>query len=265
MRLYASSTLLWGKTFEEMCQQVAKMGLQGIELWAEQAWHQHFSIDEIEKLIKQYGLKLSLHAASWDLNLCSLNKGIRRQSIHEIERSIAMASSLPALNVTIHPGKRTLTPAWTNWHMQCLQEAIDHLEEFAQLYGVTLSIELMESVNKEFVTIPDVMNELVENRTDTIMTTFDVAHIPIHADPLLYFKKLERINKIHLSDSRPDSYHVPLGEGQIQLIPILNEIVHHDLPIVLEGYDPNGQNQTLEKHVTYLRNCFLDEEKVMIR
>ncbi|MFT8319941.1 MAG: sugar phosphate isomerase/epimerase [Bacillus sp. (in: firmicutes)] len=261
MKLYGSSTLLWGKSFEEICKEFSSLGLNGMELWAEQVWHQHFSLDEIKKFTDLYELELTLHAASWDLNLCSLNSGVRQQSITEIGRSIQLASAIQAGNMTVHPGRLTLSRDWSDWHMQCLKESLDLIEDLGAGHEVTISLELMENVKKEFITMPDKMNELTRNRSDTIQTTFDVAHTPISINPLTYFKKLERINKVHLSDSRNDRFHVPLGEGQIHLSHMINELTDFEHPIVLEGYDPYGQNTTLKKHLTYLKQNLMGAEK----
>ncbi|WP_445486835.1 sugar phosphate isomerase/epimerase family protein [Niallia sp. 03133] len=261
MKLYGSSTLLWGKSWEEICKEFAGLGLSGIELWAEQFWHHHFSEHDVVRLADQYGLELTLHAASWDLNLCSLNKGIRQQSIAEVHRSIELASAIQAVNMTVHPGRLTLSGDWADWHLQCLHETVDLIEELGIQNDVIISLELMENVKKEFITMPEIMNELTKNRSEKIQTTFDVAHTPIHIDPLLYLKKLKRINKIHLSDSRDNVFHIPLGEGGITLFPILKELTSFHYPIVLEGYDPFGQKLLLKKHLKYLSACLLGEEK----
>lgn len=254
MKVYASSTLFWGCEFEDICRTVAELQLEGIELWAEQVWYQKWAVNEMDRLIKQYDLKTTLHAASWDLNLCSLNQGIYVQSIKEIERSFALAASLRAYNVTVHPGRRTLTQEWIAWHRHRMEAALTIIEELAQLYDIVVSLELMEPADREFVFLPQVMNEIVEPFSESIMTTFDAAHTPLQSSPLLYYKELDRVNKIHLSDAAPNRYHLQLGKGELAIEPLLKELESRDLPVVLEGYDPAANHRLIHGHVAYLKS-----------
>lgn len=256
MKLYASSTLMWGKGIREIGQLANEFKLDGIELWAEQAWFCHMSTREIVQVSRHYGLGVTVHAASWDLNICSLNERTRRKSLEEIYRSIDFAAAIQATDVTIHPGRRTLSNEWTRWHEEVLNQSLDQLEEVANDYGITLSIELMEEINKEFITTADALNRLIDHRSEAIQTTFDAAHISLDKDVHQVFTRLHRVNKIHLSDSTATQYHVPLGEGEIELKRFLEQIMKKDFITVLEGYDTSENVSMLRKHLSYLETCY---------
>lgn len=256
MKLYASSTLMWGKGIREIGELANEFKLDGIELWAEQAWFCQMNTREIVQVLKQYGLGATVHAASWDLNICSLNERIRRKSLEEIYRSIDFADVIQATDVTIHPGRRTLSAEWTPWHEEVLNQSLDQLEKAANDYGITLSIELMEEINKEFITTADALNRFIDHRSEAIQTTFDAAHISLDKDVRQVFTQLHRVNKIHLSDSTSTQYHVPLGEGEIKLKRFLEHLMEKDYITVLEGYDTSENAGMLRKHLSYLETCY---------
>ncbi|MCM3714022.1 sugar phosphate isomerase/epimerase family protein [Halalkalibacter oceani] len=263
MKLLASSTLLWGKDIEEIGAVVYNHNLRGLELWAEQVWFSQMRVRDIRRVARRFDLEITFHAASWDLNICSLNEGIRRQSVEEIVRSFALAASIEATNVTVHPGRRTLTEEWTAWHEEALQKSLDYLEEAAKTYGVTLSLELMEEIKKEFVTSPLQINRLVDGRSSAVQTTFDAAHIAPGKDILATFAEMSRINKIHLSDSTKANYHVALGEGELLLERFIGHLQSGTYPVVLEGYDTSTEAILLQKHLRYLNACAQPTAKEM--
>lgn len=265
MKFYGSSTLLWGHSCEYIFDRFASAGLEGVELWAEQLWHEKWSAREVYENAKSHGLDLTLHAASWDLNISSLNKGIRKQSIKEIKNSLELAQMLNISNVTMHPGRLTLNDDWEQFHIEVLQESLDELEAFAIELGITISLELMEFVKKEFITSAPSLNNLVDHRSEFMMTTFDVAHSPLWLDPKKILKELHKVNKIHLSDSTNEKFHVPLGEGSIDIPPVMKLIEKFQVPIVIEGYDFLEEGKIFEKNIQYLlRNGHLRKQEVYV-
>ena len=253
LKWYGASTLLWGSSFTRICERIRDANLQGVELWAEQFWHQAFVVSDVLEKSRNNNLDISLHAASWDLNISSLNEGIREQSIREIERSIELAYALNVESITIHPGRLTLNEEWKTWHMDCLQQSLDRLEKIAQRAGITLSIELMEFAKKEFVTSPNLLNELVDHRSKYVTTTFDVAHIPLTQSPMELLQQLNRVDKVHISDSTAKKFHVPLGEGAIDIMNVMPLIERLDVPLVIEGFDCLKEGNMLKKNVHFLQ------------
>ncbi len=265
LKWYGASTLLWGHSFSRICERIRDANLQGVELWTEQFWHDEFTVAEVLENSRNSNLDISLHAASWDLNISSLNEGIRIQSIKEVEKSIELAEALHVDNITIHPGRLTLNDCWKPWHMDCLQQSLDTLEQVAQRSGVTLSIELMELAKKEFVTSPSLLNELVDHRSKYMTTTFDVAHIPLSQSPLELLKELHKVDKIHISDSTEEKFHVPLGEGKIDMMNVIQSLKMVEVPVVIEGFDYLGEGNMLEKNVQFLQeNNLLRKVEIIV-
>lgn len=252
MKCYFSSSLMWGKPFTDILQEASRLGAAGVEIWAEQFWLQQESPAHIFSLKQELGLELTLHACSWDINIHSINKGIREQSVREISKSFALAKQLDAHNVTVHPGRQS-TPGLMNHSLNVYIE----LAMKAAEHDCTLSLEQMEETPKELFCEPEQMNALSHFLPEEVKITFDTAHVPLTINPYDYLKKLERVNKIHLSDTSLDKYHVALGDGRLHLPDILSILAKTSLPVVLEGLDQSDNNDLLHKHLDYLQKSGL--------
>ena len=133
--IYLSSTLLWGSSPEEMFQLAYQSGLSGIELWAQHFFYQKYNAEEYRKLAALYPLRGCVHSQSWDLNLASLNDGIRTQSIAEVKKSIDLARRLDLEEVTVHPGHRTI-PGAGEPYREYLRESLKEILEYAEKLGL---------------------------------------------------------------------------------------------------------------------------------
>ncbi|MCO7124416.1 sugar phosphate isomerase/epimerase [Sporolactobacillus shoreicorticis] len=249
--MFLSSTLCWSDEVDEVIRLANQLGFSGVEVWAEHIWQRGTDESLIVKASLHDKQKLTLHAASWDLNLCALNKHVRQQSINEIERSMSLASRIGASNVTVHPGRQTL-PELSDLHSKWLIDSFCYLAERAEQLGVTLSIELMEHIPKEFITTPEIINGLLNELSPRVMTTFDIAHVPLDEDVLTYFKRINRVSKIHFSDSIAGRCHVPLGKGNLPLRSILSVLKNVDVPVVLEGFDVSSSHEILHADLDFL-------------
>lgn len=252
MKLYFSSSLMWGKPFADILQEASRIGAEGVEVWAEQFWLQQESPAAIYSLKQELGLEFTLHACSWDINIHSINEGIRRQSVQEISKSFALAKQLGAHNVTVHPGRQS-TPGLMNHSLSVYIE----LAMKAAEHGCTLSLEQMEETPKELFSEPEQINALSHFLPEEVKVTFDTAHVPLTINPYDYLKKLERVNKIHLSDTSLNKYHVALGEGRLYLPDMLSILSKTNLPVVLEGLDQSENNDLLSRHLDYLQKSGL--------
>lgn len=257
MKVYLSSTLCWAYPVNDVFKIAKLFGFDGIEIWAEHVWWYHTNFDSILKAKEDNDMEVSLHASSWDVNISAINEGIQRQSVMEIEKSIYLAAQIGASNITIHPGKETLHNTWTDQHEKMLHNNLKYLAKKAEEQNVILSIEQMENVSKEFINTPTRINNLVDQLPNSISTTFDIAHVPLNEKPEDYYHAMNRINKIHLSDSTHSNYHVPLGSGNIQLDPIIAELTESNLPVVIEGFDHDKSLSRLQANVSYLETTNL--------
>lgn len=259
--LYSSSTLFWGRSVLEMAKALETYHLTGIEFWYEQAQYFNLSPKEIADVFSSYSQARTVHAASWDLNLSSINRGVRQQSLEEIEKSLHFAKLLQADDVTIHPGRHSSISLLDDWHREQMLYSVAAIDQLAQQYEMPVSFELMEPIRKEMYTTPAQLNELLEACSDWVYTTYDVAHSSLGEEPERAFLQLKRVNKIHMSDSTPLAFHVPVGQGEIQWSRLMPYILNKKVPLILEGFDVSEDEQFLRAHLAGLRHLEQTSER----
>lgn len=253
MNVRIASTLAWAFPVEEVIRMAKELKFAGVEVWAEHVWRYNSMPEQIRRVKEETNMQLTMHAASWDLNISSLNAGIRRQSVHEIYRSIELASQIGADNITFHPGKLTFSDSKVSIHEELLLESMEELHRKAKQEGLTLSLEMMERKPKEFVTKPATVKKLIGPFFPQIQTTFDVAHIPLHVDIFSVWHEMPGVNKIHLSDATKETLHLPLGDGEIGEATINKFLNIEDIPVIIEGFDDSEDLQMLKKNLLYAK------------
>lgn len=256
--LYSSSTLFWGHTLKKMIEALNYYELDGMEIWYEQMKFFNIDSDVILSTFSKNNKKKTVHASSWDLNLASINRGIKEQSLLEIKQSILFAKSIRAEDVTIHPGKCSAMKNLAPWHRKQMKDSLQQVDQWAQFYEMPVSIELMEPISKELYTESFHLNELIEGCSRWITTTFDTAHSCLVPTPVQTIQSLKKIGKIHLSDSTEEKYHVPINKGNIDWKSILPVIQRLNVPMILEGFDESPDHKVLQEHLNGLHvNGFL--------
>lgn len=239
-----SSTQLWGYRVPEALEIAASLGYTSVEVWAEQAWMHADAASEIRRRAQEVGLHLTVHSASWDLNLTARNEGIRRTSTEQVIRSIDLAAELGATMITVHPGRATLHGKDLEWHWERQVESFHLLASEGADRGVLVNVELMEPIRRELCTEPEDINRLLAAVSHpNLGVTFDVAHVPIDRDPDQMLRGLHRADEIHISDSTRDKLHVPLGKGEINFMPVLRLVAEIGAPVTIEGFEPRRTNE----------------------
>jgi len=257
--MHFASTLAWAYPVDEVVQIAKKNELSGLEVWAEQVWFHGTNPDKIRLANRDQSLNLTMHAASWDLNISSLEKEIRESSVRQIQHSIKLADEIGADSITFHPGRLTLPQIKQEIYETLMMESIFTLIETAKRYKKTLSIELMEVKAKEFVTRPDTMNRLIAGFIPELKTTFDVAHISGDA-PQHVFAQLKNVDKIHISDNSKSQLHVPLGMGILNRNMLKEFFAISFLPVVVEGFDTSKSLNWWKHNLHYLKNLEIQKE-----
>ncbi|HEO8421809.1 sugar phosphate isomerase/epimerase family protein [Niallia sp. FSL W8-0635] len=259
MVMHFASTLAWAYPVDEVVQLAKQSELSGLEIWAEQVWFHGTNPEKIRKANRDQSINLTMHAASWDLNICSIEKEIRESSVRQIQHSIKLADEIGADSITFHPGRLTLPQMKQEIYETLMMESIFTLIETAKQYKKTLSIELMEVKAKEFVTSPDTMNRLIASFIPELKTTFDVAHISEGA-PERAFADLINVDKIHVSDNTESQLHVPLGTGILDRNMLREFFAITSLPVVVEGFDASENLNWWKHNLHYLKSLAMQKE-----
>jgi sugar phosphate isomerase/epimerase len=235
MKVAMSSVCLWGMELPGIIRFASGAGFSALELWIEQLG---FGPDpaDLRRLAEEQGLLLFSHAISWDINLCSHNPAVRNTSIGEVKRSIEAARKLGAENITIHPGRAGAPVFGEDFYAERMEQSLAEICRFGFDAGVKVSLELMEKIPKEFVTTPAVMNRLLNMvPIGACGITLDAAHLESAEMFIEYFHAMPRVDKIHLSNRRGHKFHVPVFQGDINMVRVLEFLQDKNLPVVIEG------------------------------
>jgi sugar phosphate isomerase/epimerase len=241
---------------QEALRNIGGCGFSAAEIWMEHLWKSSESPGEIRSLAEDLGLTLSLHAASYDLNITSANPGIRGESMRQVEQSIRTAAALGAEPVVVHAGRLSSTRGDTEEYWRLMEEAFEHLDRIAAESGTEVSVEAMEKRSKERFVTPSDIRRLMSRDWNHLGLTVDLAHIQTVMDHEQFFDRIEDewILHVHLSDFSSDATHVPLGRGSMDIDGALSALQsRYRGVVILEGYIRGEGSRTIEANRDYLR------------
>ena len=163
---------------------------------------------------KDCGLEVSIHGATVDLNIASLNEGIKAESVKQLKECINYAESINAHAVTVHAGKIGRNdPPLRKQALEFACESISELVDYSE--NVIISVENMP-VRKNF--LGNKIEELEMFKSECgCNITIDLGHgnTTGNNEELL---ELKNITYCHLNDNDGvKDQHITLGEGTLDL------------------------------------------------
>lgn len=249
---YLSSTLMWNVTLEEMVQFTYDNGLDGIELWAQQWFEKGYSVEEYQRLTALYPIKTFVHSCSWDINPASINDGIRHASILEIKKSIDLAASLNAYEVTVHPGHSSVNGSPEPYAVRMYQ-TLKELLAYSTQKWIDLSLEIMEEIPNEFVTSVAAMKSITREMESDFYYTLDTAHCEgVHVLMEMLGQGM-RFSKFHISNRQGKKLHTPLPDGDYDFASLLPMLKDYAIPFVIEGFDSQKEFSIAKKNIQFLK------------
>lgn len=208
MKLGFSTLALFMKSDDEIIETAKKYGFDMIELLAEDPF-----FDRDNSLFKDCGLDIRMHAATVDINIASLNRGIRRESIQQMINCGRCAEKIGARTITIHPGK--IGRIDSRIRKYALEKSIEAIGEIIDNTCVEVSVENMPNRNSF---LANTVDELEDIQTATgCYLTIDVGHANT-CDNLEGMLELKNISysHIHDNDGQKDQ-HITLGDGTLDI------------------------------------------------
>lgn len=199
------------------------------------------TLPKVKELISSYELDYTMHSPFSDINISSLNKAIRKESIKQVKYSIFAVNELGGKMLTFHPGRHaSATYKSREKTKKILFDSLKEISDYNKDYEVTISLENMPDT---FITTMRVSQEVLEvlshENTFGIKHTMDVGHLKTNnVDIDKYIHDLKNyLVHIHLHDNFGEfDNHLPLGEGNINLPKIFKVIEEIKYPgrIILE-------------------------------
>ena len=254
---FGTSTMFFREqSVSEALEAIAQAGYATAEVWIEHVWWSGETPSEIARQARLLGLGLTVHAASYDLNITSSNRGIRQESLWQINLSITMAAEMEAQVVVVHPGRFSSARDRAEDFWGPLLDATRQIDQWATQHGVPVGLELMEHRPMQFFITPEDGARLMAYPWTNLRLTVDIAHLSTFGDPVALLERIEPawIAHVHLSDSRPHQTHVPLGQGNIDLAGALSTLAErYDGLVSLEGSVPGRGKEVTAANLAYLR------------
>lgn len=234
---------------------IKKNGFSAVEIWMEHLLKTGEDPEKIKAIAKSEGMRLTLHATSYDLNITSINRGIRSESRKQMFDSVTAAAKAGAETVVVHPGRISSSKGNISEFRKELVSFLHELDRAANSEGVLIALEIMEKRAREILVLPEDANELMNNDWKNLKLTLDVAHARTVMDPVDFINQLksEDIAHIHLSDSDSGHTHLPLGRGDTDIASILEALSRfYEGIIIIEGYVPGLGDSVLTDNYRYL-------------
>jgi sugar phosphate isomerase/epimerase len=159
------------------------------------------------------GLDIRMHAATVDINIASINKGIRAESVKQMIHCGQYAEEIGANTITVHPGIIGRNePHLRKW---ALEMSIESIGEIIDNTNVEISVENMP-VRGKFLgnTVEEI--EMIQEATGCSLT-IDTGHGNTCGN-LAEMLELKNISYCHLNDNDGvKDQHITLGEGTLDL------------------------------------------------
>lgn len=208
MKLGFTTLALFMDDHEKIINLAKKHEFEMIEILAESPF---FEKDDLE--FKNCGLDVRMHAATVDINIASINEGIRKESVRQMIHCGKYAEKIGAKTITVHPGKIGRNePRLRNW---ALEKACESVGEIIDETNVEISVENMP-VRESFLgnTVDEI--EMIQEETGCYLT-IDTGHGNT-CDNLEEMLSLKNITYCHLNDNDGKrDQHITIGEGTLDL------------------------------------------------
>ncbi|MCG2829156.1 sugar phosphate isomerase/epimerase [Methanothermobacter sp. K4] len=214
MRIGVSTLALSPLSLEEMLTWIEDAGADCCEIIYE------YPLDDVE-VADSFSLDFTVHAPISDINIASLNRGIREASIAEVKSAVDLAVELDSEVVVVHPGS---VPFLGRPHRDLIVqrnlESLSVISEYAEDRGAGIYPENMPRLEgpllRELEELWLVADELESQ------VTLDAAHAAT-----MGYSEAEmvspRVGHVHLSDNNGEvDSHDALGDGSLDFGTIID-------------------------------------------
>ena len=208
MKIGFTTLALFMDEHNQIIELAKKHGFEMIEILAEEPFYKKDKMD-----FKDCGLDIRMHAATVDINIASINSGIKKESVRQMIHCGKYAEKINAKTITVHPGIIGRNePHLRKW---AIEMAIDSVGEIMDNTNVEVSVENMP-VREKF--LANTTEELEEIQSATgCKITIDTGHANTCGN-LEEMLELKNISYCHLNDNDGKrDQHIALGEGTLDL------------------------------------------------
>lgn len=162
---------------------------------------------------KDCGIDMRIHAATVDINIASLNTGIKAESVRQMIECGHYAEKINANTITVHPGIIGRNePHLRKW---ALEIAVESIGEIIDNTNVEVSVENMPVRGKFLGNMVEEI-EMIQEETGCSLT-IDTGHGNTCGN-LEEMLSLKNISYCHLNDNDGvKDQHIAIGDGTLDL------------------------------------------------
>lgn len=259
MRIGLSTAILWDykdlNLPNAIHHSVEGLGFEAVEIHCENPFFKGWGTEEAETTKREVKDALStvetevtLHAPFHDLNVASMNDGIREEVVRQHKECIETARYLDSNIVVVHPGFVASRKFEREMPFRVMVENLKKIAEAAEDAGVELCLENLSSKEKAICVETSEIKKVLERvNMENLKVTLDVAHAnTTKSGPLHYVKELkDDIAHLHVSDNTGADDHLPIGQGNIDFEEVLRELMPYDGILMVEGWIPRNEDPFL--------------------
>ncbi len=173
-----------------------------------------------------FSLKYSVHGLIADINIASIYPEFREASVNLHRRAITASASAGAELYIIHPGYTPWSFCWRD-ALLCLDQSLGELAPLQEELGIRLAVENMPRSDWLFFNKPDL-------DLHGLGLVLDVGHAHT-CGTIQEFLNHPALTHVHLHDNSGEGdEHLALGQGRIDLLPVLKMIDERNLTAALE-------------------------------
>jgi len=177
-------------------------------------------IHSVKDILSSYSFEYTVHSPFSDINISSLNKSIRKESIKQVKYTIYAVNEIGGKIMTFHPGRHSAATNKAKENTKkILFDSLKEISEYNEDYGVTIALENMPDTFITTMKVSQEILEVLENKhLSGIKHTMDVGHLEtnnVNIEHYIHDLK-DFLVHIHLHDNLGEfDNHLPLGEGNI--------------------------------------------------
>ncbi len=199
------------------------------------------------QLLDQLGLRATVHATMYDINLATLNPYLHRANIQCYKKFIEMAARVGAEILVVHDGHLPLEyahHAQKDQYLEKAREALGNalvaLGDHGERHGVTIALENAPPASYHASLIWNAENHgafLQQLNHPAVGALVDIAHAALHQlDVPAYLQAIRPyLVEIHAHNNHgQQDDHLGLHEGVIDYRTLLRLDAFHQVPVIME-------------------------------
>ena len=211
--------------------------------------------EQIARRAERHQLDLSVHGPA--LVMDDTTAEITESSLQHVTAALKTGAQVGAGTVVIHPPRSCRRGSPPSRYWQALEAGLHRLSMVAQTEGVWLALEGMDGDKPaEVIKTPSDLRRVMALDIPRLGICLDLSHIQPIMNPMDYLSQIDTawLRHVHLSDRSRKRHHLPLGEGEMPIVEILEGLNQcYGGPVIIEGRRKGQGERAVAGNYRYLR------------